>query len=162
MVELGFVAFSIRDCIISDDHSGGLHQAGFYGIAQSKVADDPGKEGLLAGRLAGGSKRRGREVLAAQDAPDAVDSIQAAHPFGGLLDVLLLQAADFGFCRDPPSMVGLVIYDQDVLGVAQVSEEIPDASLIASGTSFIDSLRSLKLFQIYEQFCRHAAIAKKF
>jgi len=59
-------------------------------------------------------------------------------------------------------MMSLVVYDQDVLGVAQVSEEIPDVSLIAPGISFIDSLRSLKLFQIYGQFCRHAAIAKNF
>jgi len=140
VIELGSVGLGIGNSIISYDHPGGLHQAGFYGIAQAKVADDPGKEGFLAGRLAGRSKGRGCEIIAAQDAPDAVDSVQAAHPFGGLLDVLLFQAPNLGFCRDPPCMVGLVIYDQNVLGIGQIPEDIPDVSLIAPGTSFIDSL----------------------
>ena len=71
VIELGCVALGIGNSIISDDHPGGLHQAGFYGIIKAKVAYYPGKERLFAGCLAGGSKRRGREVIAAQDASGA-------------------------------------------------------------------------------------------
>ena len=140
VIELRSVRPSIWHAVVPYDHSGSLHQAGFDGIAEPEVADNPGEEGFFAGCLAGRGKGRGSEIVTGQDTPDDVDPVQAPDPFGSLLYVLFLQASYLGFGRYPPGMMGLVVYDQYVLGIGQVPEDIPDVSLIAPGTSFVHSL----------------------
>ena len=88
VVEARFVVLATFG-IVADDHARRLDQAGLDGVVQAEVADDPAEQRFLAALLAGGSERRGGEVVAGQNAARACECGRARRSTSWLLRALL-------------------------------------------------------------------------
>src|SRR5579859_5112205 len=88
VVEAGFEVFPELG-VVADDNARGFDQAGFDSIVEAEVADDPLKQGFFAATLACRGKGRGGKVEARQNAPCAVNAVEATDPFSCFFDVFL-------------------------------------------------------------------------
>src|SRR6266581_2800913 len=84
----GFVPILPKPRVIADNNTGSLDEAGFDGVVEAEVADDPLEQSFLAAALAGRSEGGGGEIEAAENAASAVNAVEAPNPLGGFFQFL--------------------------------------------------------------------------
>ena len=139
VVQARLIGLGVRHRVVADHNARGFHQAGLNGVVQTKIADDPAEQPFLGAFLAGWREGRSGKVVAGEDATRRIDAVQAADPFGCLLDVVLGDAPELGLGRHPPGVVGFVVDDQDVTRVRQVAQHVTNIGFVAPGPAFIDA-----------------------
>ena len=139
VVQTRLIGLGVRHGIVADHNARSFHQAGLNSVVQPKIADDPAEQPLLGAFLAGWRKRCGGKVVAGKEAARRIDAVQAADPFRCFLDIVLGDTPDFGLGRHPPSVVGLVVDDQDIASIRHVAQHFTDIGFVALGSAFIDT-----------------------
>ena len=141
MIQLRFEGIRVRHTVITDNHTRGLDQTGFNAIVQAEVADNPAEQCFFIVLFAGRRKRRGREVIAAQDIPCLIDTVKAADPDSGLLfSLFFFLGFAFVLGIPAPCVVRLVIDDNNVLCICHLAQHFSHIGFITFGTALIHAL----------------------
>ena len=153
VVEAGFPGAGIGQGVVPDDHPRRLDEAGLDGVVQAEVAHDPAEQRLLRAPPAGRGEGGRGEVVAAEDAARPIDPVEAAHPLGRLLDHGLVDARDAGAAPDPgaardagagagrlldaPSVMRLVVDDQEAARLRHVAEHVAHVGFVAPRAALV-------------------------
>ena len=141
VIELGFEGFCIRHSIVPNNDAGRFDKAGFDTVIQAKIADDPSEKSLFIILLAGRSKRSSRKIIASQNVPRLMNSIQTADPYGSLLFCFLLLFCQlclvFGIFA--PCVMCLIVYDKDIAGICHLTQHLAGVCLVTLGPALINA-----------------------
>src|SRR5579872_4795057 len=114
VVELRLV-LAVQLTVVSHHHTWCFHQSRLNCVIEPEVAHDPSEECLFAAFASRWCERCRRQVVARQDSPGAVNTVQSAHPFCGFFQFVFGKASNLYLRWYTPSVMGLVINDEKIL-----------------------------------------------
>ena len=129
----------VNPAIVTNDYTRRFYEAGFDGIVQTEITDNPGKQRFLIRPLARWRKRGGREIKAAENFPRLVNAVKTAHPDGRFGCLILEIPLYLQFRVHTPGVVRLVVDYKDVVGVGHVAERFPNVGFIAFCPSLVNA-----------------------
>ena len=139
VVKAGFEILP-KPCVIADNNTGSLDEAGFDGVVEAEVADDPLEQSFLAASLARGSEGGGGEIETGENPASTVDTVEAPNPLGGFFQFLFCDSFECGFRIAAPSMVSFVVDNDDVLGGSHVFKDLADVCFVAKRAALVHGL----------------------
>ena len=139
MVEARLVGLGVGYRVVPHHHARRLDQARLDGVVEPEVAHDPVEQRFRGAAPARRHERRGREVVAAQDAARAVDAVQAADPLGGGLHLGPVDAGGAGLLGDAPGVMRFVVDHQQVAGGGRLAEHGADVGFVAQRAALVDA-----------------------
>ncbi len=146
MVEARFVGPGIWNSVIPDHYARGLDEAGLNSIIQSEVTHDPPEKRFFRAPPSQRCKWCGREIVASEDASCPVDPVQSTNPPGCYFKLVFGNACHSGSGWHTPSMMCLVIHNENIPGIRQLTQHIVHISLIALGSALVHTASPGYLF----------------
>ena len=131
-----FIVFA-QTGIVTNNDARSFDQTGLDSVVEAEIANDPSEEGFFAATPSGGSEGCGREVKASKDAAGTVNTVQAADPFGGLVDFFAGEALDGGLGWNAPGVMCFVIKYDDVLRSGHILQDFAGIGFIAESAAFV-------------------------